>query len=83
MEKYYLAIDIGASSGRHIVGWEEGGAIKTEEVFRFSNGTKTKCGHLVWDIDSLFKNVKKGIKRAFLKYPQAKHWTKLSGLLKR
>ena len=83
MEKYYLAIDIGASSGRHIVGWEEGGAIKTEEVFRFSNGTKTNCGHLVWDIDSLFKNVKKGIKRAFLKYPQAKHWTKLSGLLKR
>ena len=35
MKKYYLAIDIGASSGRHIVGWEEDGAIKTDEVFRF------------------------------------------------
>ena len=30
MEKYYLAIDIGASSGRHIVGWEENGALRTE-----------------------------------------------------
>lgn len=70
MKKYYLAIDIGASSGRHIVGWEEDGKIITEEVFRFPNGTKTQCGHLVWDIDNLFKNVKKGIKRALSKYPQ-------------
>lgn len=70
MKKYYLAIDIGASSGRHIVGWEEDGAIKTDEVFRFPNGTKVQCGHLVWDIVGLFKNVKKGIRRAFAKYPQ-------------
>ena len=70
MKKYYLAIDIGASSGRHIVGCEEDGKIITEEVFRFPNGTKTQCGHLVWDIDNLFKNVKKGIKRALSKYPQ-------------
>ena len=69
MKKYYLAIDIGASSGRHIVGWEEDGKIVTDEVFRFPNGTKTQCGHLVWDIDSLFKNVKLGIKRALKKYP--------------
>lgn len=70
MKNYYLAIDIGASSGRHIVGWEEDGAIKTDEVFRFPNGTKVQCGHLVWDIAGLFKNVKKGIRRAFAKYPQ-------------
>ena len=70
MKKYHLAIDIGASSGRHIVGWEEDGKIITKEVFRFPNGTKTQCGHLVWDIDNLFKNVKKGIKRALSKYPQ-------------
>lgn len=55
---------------RHIVGWEEDGAIKTDEVFRFPNGTKVQCGHLVWDIAGLFKNVKKGIRRAFAKYPQ-------------
>ena len=70
MKKFYLAIDIGASSGRHIVGWEEDGAIKTDEVFRFPNETKVQCGHLVWDIVGLFKNVKKGIRRAFAKYPQ-------------
>ncbi len=37
---YYLAIDIGASSGRHIVGWRENNEIKTDEVYRFPNGTK-------------------------------------------
>lgn len=65
---YYLAIDIGASSGRHIVGWLEDNEIKTDEVFRFPNGTKTRNNHLIWDIDSLFENVKKGIKAAFKKY---------------
>ena len=69
---YYLAIDIGASSGRHIVGWLENNEIKTDEVFRFPNGTKTQNKHLVWDMDSLFENVKKGIKAAFKKYPQIK-----------
>lgn len=33
--RYFLAIDIGASSGRHIVGWQENGEIKTNEVYRF------------------------------------------------
>lgn len=70
MKKYYLAIDIGASSGRYIVGWEDDGKIIVDEVFRFKNGVKTQCGHLVWDIDSLFKNVKLGIKRALKKYPK-------------
>ena len=36
--KHYLAIDIGASSGRHIIGYEENGEIKTDEVYRFPNG---------------------------------------------
>ena len=35
MQKNYLAIDIGASSGRHIVGWMENGVLRTEEVYRF------------------------------------------------
>ena len=51
---YYLAIDIGASSGRHIVGWLENNEIKTEEVYRFSNGMKMQNKHLVWDTSSLF-----------------------------
>lgn len=69
---YYLAIDIGASSGRHIVGWLENNEIKTDEVYRFKNGTKTQNRHLVWDINSLFDNVVKGIRFALKKYPLIK-----------
>ena len=67
---YYLAIDIGASSGRHIVGWREDGKIKTNEVFRFPNGVKESDGHLVWDIEELYQNVIAGIKAAFIQYPK-------------
>nr|MCR4633644.1 rhamnulokinase [Erysipelotrichaceae bacterium] len=59
--KYALAIDIGASSGRHIVGWLEDGKIRTKEVYRFDNGVKEADGHLIWDIDYLEHKVKKGI----------------------
>ena len=38
--KRYLAIDIGASSGRHVVGWRENGEFETREVFRFPNGVR-------------------------------------------
>ena len=68
--KYYLAIDIGASSGRHIIGWNEDGEIKTKEVFRFPNGVTKECGHLVWDIKALYSNVLAGIKEAFDLYPK-------------
>ncbi len=61
---YYLAIDIGASSGRHIVGWNENGKLKTEEVYRFPNGVRTEDGHLVWDVDALLRYVKQGITEA-------------------
>ena len=69
MQKNYLAIDIGASSGRHIVGWMENGVLRTEEVYRFPNSVQRVDGHLEWDIDSLFINVKQGIREAFAKYP--------------
>ena len=62
--KYYLAVDIGASSGRHIVGWTEDGALKTEEVYRFPNGVTEQDGHLTWDIDALEAHVKAGIRAA-------------------
>ena len=67
--KYYLAIDIGASSGRHIVGWKEDGVLKTEEVFRFPNGMQNDGLRLTWDIKALFDSVVEGIKAAFAKYP--------------
>lgn len=62
--KYYLAIDIGASSGRHIVGWMENSEIKTTEVYRFANGVTESDGHLVWNIESLVESVKAGIEEA-------------------
>ena len=61
---YYLAIDIGASSGRHIVGWQEEGRLQTEEVYRFPNGVTEQDGHLTWDIDALVFHVKAGIEKA-------------------
>ena len=66
--KYYLAIDIGASSGRHIIGWREEGVIRTKEVFRFPNGVKRENGRLVWDIEALYSSVLEGIKEAFKIY---------------
>ena len=68
--KRYLAIDIGASSGRHIVGWMENGEIRTHEVYRFPNGVTEKDGHLVWDIEALTGHVKAGIEEALKTYPQ-------------
>ncbi|MBQ7168530.1 MAG: rhamnulokinase [Synergistaceae bacterium] len=62
--KYYLAVDIGASSGRHLLGWKEGGEVHTREIYRFPNGVKESGGHLTWDIDSLVSHVKHGIDEA-------------------
>ena len=62
--RYYLAIDIGASSGRHIVGWQENGEIRTKEVYRFPNGVHEENGHLVWDTETLVHEVKQGIAAA-------------------
>jgi len=67
---HYLAVDIGASSGRHIVGWKEEGALRTQEVYRFPNGVKEEGGHLVWDVDALFAHVAEGVKQALAAYPQ-------------
>lgn len=62
MSQYYLAVDIGASSGRHILGWLEDGKLKTEEVYRFNNGLTKKNGHLCWDFDQLFREIVEGMK---------------------
>lgn len=63
-----LAIDIGASSGRHIVGWPEGGKVKTKEVYRFPNGVAERDGHLTWDMDALLGHVSEGIDRALAEF---------------
>ena len=58
---YHLAVDIGASSGRTILGWTDNGKLELEEVYRFENYIKDKNGTLVWDIKHLIKEVIKGI----------------------
>ena len=58
----YLAVDIGASSGRHILGYLENGQIQTEEVYRFSNQGVQKNGHLCWDTEYLFGEILNGLK---------------------
>ncbi|MBO4352356.1 MAG: rhamnulokinase, partial [Eggerthellaceae bacterium] len=60
---YYLAIDIGASSGRHVLGHVQDGKIVLEEVHRFDNIQQRKRGHDCWDIDMLWKNVLAGIEQ--------------------
>lgn len=63
MSKYYLAVDIGASSGRHILSHLEDGKIVLEEVYRFENGMKEINGHKCWDSDGLFASIKAGMKK--------------------
>lgn len=58
---YYLAIDIGASSGRHILGYIDNGRLKLEEIHRFENYITNQNSTLVWDIEHLLNEVKKGI----------------------
>ncbi len=60
---YFLAVDIGASSGRHILGWLEDGRICLEEVYRFPNGTSLKNRHQCWDHERLTESVILGMKK--------------------
>ncbi len=63
MVRYYLAIDIGASSGRHILAHLEDGRMVLEEVHRFPNGMADQDGEKVWDVDELFAQIKAGMKK--------------------
>ena len=60
--KYYLAVDIGASSGRHMISWLEDGKLMLEEVYRFSNGMAIQNGSLCWDLATLFQEILNGLK---------------------
>lgn len=63
MRKYYLAIDIGASSGRHILGHLDNGKIAIEEIHRFHNSMEMLQGELSWDTKYLFEEIKTGMKK--------------------
>ena len=63
MKPYYLAVDIGASSGRHVLGWMENGKLCMEEIYRFENGMELRDGVLCWDVEGLFSQILEGMKR--------------------
>lgn len=62
--RYYLAIDIGASSGRHILGYIQDGKLCTEEIYRFENAPSENSGSLTWDTERLFGEIVNGLRRA-------------------
>ena len=62
MKTYYLAVDIGASSGRHMLGYLEQGKMVLEEVYRFENGMTNKNGKKLWDVKRLFSEILEGMK---------------------
>lgn len=62
MEQYFLAIDIGASGGRHILGHLEDGRLVLEEIYRFENGMEEIDGQKCWNVERLFEEIKTGMK---------------------
>lgn len=63
MGDYFLAVDIGASSGRHILGSIQEGRMTLEEIYRFENGMVKKHGHLLWDVEHLEKEIITGMRK--------------------
>ncbi len=61
--RYYLAVDIGASSGRHILAHRQNGKMILEEIYRFPNGMSEHNGHKVWNVDQLYEEILTGMKK--------------------
>ena len=72
MCSYYLAIDLGASSGRHVIGYKKNKNILLREIYRFQTGMDDTTDGKTWDLDRIFNEIKKGIKMAFESYPNIK-----------
>ena len=62
-EKAYLAVDMGASSGRHVLGLFDGSKLRLEEVYRFENGPVEVGGSLYWDLLGQWTHVRQGLRR--------------------
>ena len=63
-KKAYLAIDMGASSGRHVLGRFDGTKLELEELYRFENGPVDAGGSLYWDLLGLWSHVQRGLRAA-------------------
>ncbi len=62
-EVHFLAIDIGASSGRVILGRWDGSRFTLEDIHRFANGMEKRDGHLFWNVDRLWRDIQTGMQR--------------------
>jgi len=67
MPTHYLACDLGADSGRLMLGTLDGGKIVLEELHRFPNGPVKTSGALHWNFDALLNELKTGLKKASAK----------------
>ncbi|MGA2035413.1 MAG: rhamnulokinase family protein [Thermoguttaceae bacterium] len=63
-KKAYVAVDMGASSGRHVVGQFDGQQLRLQEVYRFENGPVDLAGSLYWDLPALWSHVRRGLSAA-------------------
>ena len=61
-KSYFFAVDLGATSGRTIIGNIEDGQFRLEEVTRFPNNLIEQGGHFYWDIYALYFEIIKGLK---------------------
>ncbi|MDR1158986.1 MAG: rhamnulokinase [Oscillospiraceae bacterium] len=61
--RYYLAVDIGASSGRHVLGYKQDGRLVFEEIHRFRNNLLRQNGMCCWDFNALFAEVLAGMRK--------------------
>jgi rhamnulokinase len=64
----YVAIDIGASSGRHLAALFDGRRLTLEELYRFDNGPVLAAGHLYWDVLTQWQHVQSGMRAASAKH---------------
>ena len=64
----FLAVDLGAGSGRIIAGLMLGGRLSLEEVYRFKNEPVEKSGNLYWDFEGLWAGVLEGLRLSVVRY---------------
>ena len=77
MNKYYFAVDLGASSGRTMIARIDSGKIEMEEINRFPNHIIETGGHCYWDILELYRNILDGLKKVAARKAPAKSQEKL------
>lgn len=72
-KKVFVAVDLGASSGRHVAGLFDGSRLTLEDIHRFGNGPVSAAGHLYWDVLSLWQNIVEGLRLAGRTYKDEVH----------